>query len=118
MILSFAYSTPTTAYAPFEPPIEVSAAISPVEALIREYSGLYEVSYNKMYYTLKCESGFKPNAVGDGGHSFGVAQIHLPSHPTVSREQALDPDFPLRWTAQQFAKGNAKMWTCYRLLFL
>ena len=27
------------------------------------------------------ESGFNPNAVGDGGNSFGLFQIHQPSHP-------------------------------------
>lgn len=27
------------------------------------------------------ESGFNPNAVGDGGNSFGLFQIHKPSHP-------------------------------------
>ena len=27
------------------------------------------------------ESGFNPNAVGDGGKSFGLFQIHQPSHP-------------------------------------
>ena len=29
----------------------------------------------------KQESGFNPNAIGDGGKSFGLFQIHTPSHP-------------------------------------
>lgn len=70
-----------------------------------------------MLNTLKCESSLNPNAIGDAGQSYGVAQIHLPSHPTVTKEQALDPNFAIEWTAQQFSKGKAEMWTCYRLIY-
>lgn len=66
--------------------------------------------------TLTCESGLHPDRVGDNGTSFGVAQIHLPAHPDVTKEEALDPEFAIEWSAQQFAAGRAYMWTCYRLL--
>ncbi len=37
------------------------------------------------------ESGGRTDAVGDGGTSYGLWQIHLPAHPDVSQACALDP---------------------------
>lgn len=76
------------------------------------------MSGNELVATLKCESGFNPKAVGDKGKSFGIAQIHLPAHPTITKQQALDPMWAIDWTAQQFAKGEKgkRMWTCWRNL--
>jgi len=45
--------------------------------------------------------------------SFGVAQIHLPSHPTITKEQAINPLFSLNWMAEQWSQGNQWMWSCY-----
>lgn len=70
---------------------------------------------NILLRTLECESNLNPKAVGDGGTSFGIAQIHLPAHPSISKEEALDPYFSITWAAEQFAAGNARMWTCWRI---
>jgi hypothetical protein len=64
----------------------------------------------------KCESGLNPNAVGDGGKSFGLWQWHLPSHPTMTKEQALDPIYSTQRAAQYFAAGKAHLWTCSRII--
>jgi hypothetical protein len=64
-----------------------------------------------------CESNLDSSMVGDNGQSYGIAQIHLPSHPNITKEQALDKQFAIEFTAKQFAKGNAKLWTCYRKLY-
>lgn len=90
---------------------------STVPELITEYAGLYNLNEVVLRNTLYCESKLNPKAIGDHGASYGVAQIHLPSHPNISAEEALDPDFAIRWTAQQFSKGNQGMWSCYRLLY-
>lgn len=37
------------------------------------------------------ESGGDTNAVGDQGTSFGLWQIHLPAHPDISQQCAVDP---------------------------
>lgn len=79
---------------------------------------MYDVSSTTMYNTLRCESKLKPTAIGDYGHSFGVAQIHLPSHPEVTRTQALNPKFAVEWTAKAFSQGRQRMWSCYRLLYM
>jgi len=67
---------------------------------------------------IRCESEFNPNAVGDNGTSYGLAQIHLPAHPSVSKEEALDPKFAVGWMVQAFKEGKGSMWTCYRKLYM
>jgi hypothetical protein len=66
--------------------------------------------------TLQCESGFDPAKVGDQGTSFGIAQIHLISHPRVTQQEALDGIWAIDWAAQSFASQHASWWTCYREL--
>lgn len=66
--------------------------------------------------TLQCESSFDPNATGDHGTSIGIAQIHLPAHADITREEASDGVWSIIWAAQQFSLGRAKAWTCYRNL--
>lgn len=81
-----------------------------------------------MLATITCESHWKVNAIGDGGDSYGIAQINLPAHatpmeksgveilPAVTGVEALNPFFALDWTAKAFSLGKARMWTCYRNL--
>lgn len=95
-------------------PQELLDGTSTVLALISRYSASYGVSEADLKATLTCESHLKPDAIGDQGTSFGIAQIHLPAHPNISKAQALDPAFAIRWTAQQFAQGHQAMWTCWR----
>lgn len=105
------------------PPEQVTAiTVSPeleltVPQMIEKYAVEYRVSAERMTRTIQCESTFNPDAIGDGGHSFGLSQIHLPSHPTVTREQALDEEFAIKFMAEQFSKGNARAWTCWRKLY-
>lgn len=58
-----------------------------------------------------------PDKTGPNGQedSWGVCQIHLPDHSEVTKEQALDPHFCLSWSAEQWAVGNASLWTEWRL---
>jgi soluble lytic murein transglycosylase-like protein len=99
-------------YAPTSSP----RAPATLDDLIAEYATLYDLDYALFRAVIACESGFKPHAVGDGGTSFGLAQIHLPAHAHVSKEEATDPDFALRFMAQAWAAGYHEWWTCYRML--
>jgi hypothetical protein len=61
----------------------------------------------EMKRTIYCESGYKiiqSNVVKNGVRedSWGLAQIHLPSHPTVSKEQTLDPEFAIKFMSDNF----------------
>lgn len=88
-----------------------------IKQLIHKSAIKYGVSEEKMSNTIKCESQYNPNTVGDGGYSYGLVQIHLPSHPSVTKEQALNPEFATDFMAENFANGKAHMWTCYRKLY-
>jgi hypothetical protein len=51
---------------------------------------------------IQQESGWNPDAYNPSGAT-GLVQIHLPSHPDISAEQARDPAFALGWGARYLA---------------
>lgn len=82
-------------------------------------SEMEKVGYRAPLFALRvaqCESGLNPLAKGDGGKSYGIWQIFLPAHPTITKEQALDPVWSTTWAAEQFAAGRASLWTCAKIL--
>ena len=91
-------------------------SIAEPQKSIYYWADFYGISRVELYETLRCESGFNPSAIGAAGE-IGIAQIYLKYHPGVTREDALDPDFAIRWTALQFANGNEQWWTCHSRLF-
>ncbi len=94
-----------------------------IDEKIVHYAEIYDVDYARLYETVKCESGFDPSIqslypdpTGPNGRedSWGIAQIHLPDHPSITRAQALDPDFALDFMAREFSLGHGNNWTCYK----
>jgi hypothetical protein len=106
------FVTPTYARAPTRTLQEYS-----VPELVAHFASQYSVSEKQMLATMKCESSLNPKAIGDHNTSFGISQIHLPAHPDVTKEQAFDPVFASEFMAKNFAQGNQKAWTCWRLLY-
>ena len=106
-----------------------------VKEKIDELATKYGANSEEMYATIaRCEnkeldpnkqSGHRYNfespkrgiVKGEQEQSFGLAMIHLPDHPDISKSEATDPEFALDWMAQEFAKGREKQWTCHTLLF-
>ena len=110
----------TVSVPPETTPLELTSTTT-IEAHVREVQDEYGLGRD-FYDTLKCESmGWRnvqshhPSARGPNGreNSWGVAQIHLPSHPEVTQEQALDVRFAVEWTAKAFVAGDKAMWTCW-----
>jgi soluble lytic murein transglycosylase-like protein len=95
--------------------IEVKKPMS-ISEKIDKYANQYGVNSQLMRDVVFCESGLNPNAVGDNGHSRGLVQIYDDYHPTISHEQAFDPDFALNFLAREMSQGNGHLWTCYRKL--
>ena len=101
-----------------------------VRGLAEKYSEKYNISFIKLFQTLKNEntsfdfslqSGLKYKAgnrwgfpAGTREKSYGVAQIHLPDHPEITYEQAIDPDFSVEYMAKEFALGHEKQWMGYQ----
>jgi soluble lytic murein transglycosylase-like protein len=96
--------------------ITESPKVLSVSEIIEIKAKKYNVATSTIHAVVKCESGYNKNAIGDGGTSFGLVQINLPSHPNITREQALDVDFALDFLAYHLSKGNGRMWTCWRML--
>ncbi|MFA7290121.1 MAG: hypothetical protein WC055_14690 [Melioribacteraceae bacterium] len=88
------------------------------------YAEKYHVSASVMHAVVKCESEYQIDVQskhirpdGTREKSFGLSQIYLPSHPDVSYEEAIDPDFALEFMAEKFSKGKQGLWSCYKDLF-
>lgn len=115
LLLLSLFVQPAHAMAPEAPqkPVEVSLTMT---QLIHQSEVKYGLKHDILLRTLECESNLNSKAIGDHGHSIGIAQINLPSHPDITRSEALNPVWAVDWSGQQFASGNASQWTCYRLL--
>lgn len=106
-----------------EPNLRKTVESETISEKIDRYAKKYDVSADEIYRTLACESqnfidpAIQAKFVGTKGRerSFGYAQIHLTSHPHVSYEQAIDPDFAIEFTAKNWKK-HKDWWVCARKL--
>lgn len=87
----------------------------PLHALVAKEASIYGVSAYVMDEVISCESQWNTTAVSPT-MDFGISQIHLASHPDITKTEAFNPTFSVTWMAQQFAEGHADEWTCYRNL--
>ncbi len=78
-----------------------------------EYGG----DSDRIWRVLMCESGasttiqsYHTTALGRE-NSWGLAQIHLTSHPHITKEQAIDPEFAIDYLAKHLTRGTDK-WSC------
>lgn len=111
--------------------IEISATSTlSIKGKISYYAEKYQVSSTTMDNIVRCESQYRPDIqsghyytfdrpklglkAGQREQSFGLVQIHLPAHPTISKAEATDPDFALTFLAKEISKGNARIWSCYK----
>ncbi len=88
-----------------------------VDRMVTEASFKFGADAVMLWTILWCESRFDYNAIGDHGTSFGIAQIHLPAHPEITKEQAFDPLFSIYFLAKEVARGRAWQWTCWSIHF-
>ena len=96
--------------------LNVELTKSEIEKIILDAAARHEINANRFLITAKCESSLRPRVIGDNGNSLGLFQIHLPSHPTVTREQAFNPVWASEWSAIKFRK-NPYIWVCYKKLY-
>lgn len=82
----------------------------------------YNVSAETMRKVIQCESTGSTTIQshwvknGEREESYGLVQIHLPSHPHVTLEEAQDPKFAIEFLAKHLAQGQGKLWTCFRMI--
>ncbi len=109
------YPTPLAAAEISPKYVDFSTSTAPL--VLAAFASKYHIDPGGFIETARCESRFDKNAVGDKGTSFGVWQIHAPAHLDITKAQMLDPWWSTEWAAQQFAKGNQLIWSCYNKLF-
>jgi hypothetical protein len=97
-----------------------------VKTLVANYAephGLSEARQAFIVSIIRCENReLEPSLQsriiqkdGTREESYGLAQIHLPSHP-ITKEEATDPYFAIEFITNQVAAGRENMWTCARML--
>lgn len=102
--------------------VEINWTRERLEQEVETKAKEYGVSAQLMKDIIKCESNWDTDVQSHHTlsygreKSFGLVQIHLPSHPTVSYEEAIDPAFAINFLAEHIADGSARMWSCYKMV--
>ncbi len=84
----------------------------------------YGVGADLMISIINCENrdwnptlqSYAKYKNGEREQSYGLVQIHLPAHPSISYEQATNPEFSINFLAENLAEGRASMWSCYAIV--
>lgn len=84
--------------------------------LSETYADRYKVSREVVRKVVQCESSYNIKAIGDGGTSYGLVQIHLPAWKNITKEDAFNPDFAFDFLAKKISEGQGYHWTCFRNL--
>jgi soluble lytic murein transglycosylase-like protein len=89
-----------------------------IQDKIVKYADEYNVSAEVISNVIRCESNFNPEAVNDSAieYSVGLVQINLRVHKDVTFEQAVDPDFAIKYIASRVDK-TPHMWSCYTIIY-
>ena len=105
---------------------ELPLGTSTVAFLIKKAALENNIDDTRLLTTLECESqGFQniqskiPNKHGPNGfeNSWGVAQIYLPAHPEIRREQAMNMVWAIKWATSEFVAGREREFSCYNILY-
>ncbi len=128
MVLLAALIPSAYAFAPTEP-ARVETVLAPkaltAPELARSIALKHGLNADTFVLVMKKESNNWENGQSHVPHkggpndredSWGDCQIHLPDHRNITKEQALDPEWCFEWSASQWEKGNAHLWTEYRKL--
>lgn len=79
--------------------------------LISDISAEYKIASTTLYNLAFNESSLNPDAVGDGGCSYGLTQQNICANPHITKEEALDPAWALRKAAGDIKKGKEYIYT-------
>lgn len=99
--------------------VEIEWSKDRINKEIEEQAALYKRDPEYMKKLIKCESmgstTIQSYHVRNGvrEESWGLSQIHLPSHPTVTKEEAIEPKFAIHFMAKNL--GRVK-WSCEDLI--
>lgn len=113
---------PETAQVPVVSEPEVKAIkVMTQDETIDHYASLYGANATELRKVMRCESGGRQSAVGDGGLAIGVYQYHRATFTNLSKKlgEQLNIDSEhdqIKLTAWAFANGHGNNWTAYRAI--
>jgi soluble lytic murein transglycosylase-like protein len=84
-----------------------------IKAYVESQAKKYGVNPQVTDFIITHESAYNPAAVGDHGTSFGLAQIHLPAHPDITKAQALDYKFSTAFLLKEILAGRISEWSSW-----
>lgn len=95
-----------------------STVILTTDAEIKQAISFLKAKYglsDDFYQTIKCESGFNPNAVGVGKISKGVSQFTLSTwlRSCSDVDDRFDAYKNLNCAAKLFSQGKMYLWDCW-----
>lgn len=102
-----------------QPRTVVRRAVIPrnkLEELALRIANKYEINASRFFSTIKCESGWNPNAVGGGGLYLGLMQQHREYWPDRARRagyegaSAFDPEANLVVSAKMIVNSGWHHW--------
>lgn len=107
--------------APAVEPVVVQPTVQPepipengIYEIIDKWADVFGVDKKMAHYIVECESTHHADRIGDGGTSYGLWQWHLPAHPDITKECALDPTCSTILAMKTLKAGGVKIWTCGR----
>lgn len=92
-----------------------------IDAASKRY-GASEAQKDLSWKIVSCEDGALDPGIQSGfirpdgkrEESWGLAQINLPYHPEVSKEEAIEPSFAIDFLIRNVVAGKEKIWVCAR----
>ena len=98
--------------------VHVEVVLQTPQELAVQIAHEYGLNTEHFLATIKCESGWNTRAEGDGGTSFGLAQLHNPvTDWGITAEEAMTPEIALPIMARAWVRGDAAKWSCWRDLY-
>lgn len=102
--------------ASYEAPLVIVWDKDSLTALAEDEADKYGLNESHFTKVIQCESNWNPKALGDDGNSRGLVQISSIYHPEVTDTEAYDPTFAVHFTAEEWAAGHERSWSCFRIL--
>lgn len=99
------------------PTVTPTPTLDPISSKIKEVFGKYA---DQAIEIAKCESSLNPSAVGDGGRSIGLFQIHKGWQRIENDRFLFDLDLNTRIAHKIFTDSGSswKLWSCSRIIGL
>lgn len=91
-------------------PIQDKPKVLSVKETIEKYAEIHDVSLHELLTVAKCESGYNPKAVGDGGRAVNIFQYHRPTFDRFSKLMGEELDY---YSYYDQAKLTAWIWKYY-----